>query len=89
MELECHQQISGDGVCIILYNSREKNRQVILRKEFLGDTVWVLLSNISKEMTVSCAKSCCSVHKTSNARALAVVEVKAELDCDVLHYTFG
>ncbi len=61
---------------MILYNFQENNRQVILRKVDLGDIVWVPLSNSSKEMIVSSAESCCGVHNTSNAWALAVVEIR-------------
>ncbi len=77
MKLECHQQISGDRLCIILDNSRENNGQIILRKEDLGDTIWVLLSNSSKEVIISGAESCSGIHNTSNAWAMAIIGNRA------------
>ncbi len=67
MKLECHQQISGDRLRIILDNAQENNGQIILRKEDLGNTMWVPLSNSSKEVIISGAESCGGIHDTSNA----------------------
>jgi hypothetical protein len=35
VELKPHGEISGESLCIILYNSRENNRGIILKKEDL------------------------------------------------------
>ncbi len=77
MKLECHQQISGDRVRIILDNSRENNGQIILRKDNLGNTMWVLLSNSSEEVIISGAESRGGIQDTLNAWAMAIIGNKA------------
>ncbi len=73
MKLECHGEVRGNTLRLILYHSRQDIGLIILRKEDLGDTMCVLFSNSSKEMTVSGAESCGGVHDTSNAWAIAIV----------------
>jgi hypothetical protein len=53
------------------------DRQIIFRKEDIGHTMRVPLSNSSKEMVFSGAESCGGIHNTSDARTVAVVKARA------------
>ncbi len=67
MKLECHGEVRGNTLHLILHDSRQNNWSIILRKEDLGNAMGVLLGNGSKEVIISGAKGCCGVNDTSNA----------------------
>jgi hypothetical protein len=51
--------------------------------------VGVLLYNSKEEVVVSCAEHCCGVNNTSDAWAVATIQVGAKLESNVGHHALG
>ncbi len=83
MELECHSEFSCDGPQIILDNTGKNDGRIIFGKEDLGNTVGVPLCNSREEAVVSHAERCCGVNDTSDALAVAAIQVSAKLESNV------
>ncbi len=86
MELECHSKISCDGPQIILDNTRKNDGRVYFWKEDFGSTVGIPLCNSREKVVVSCAEHYCGVNDTSDAWAVAAIQVGAELESNVGHH---
>jgi hypothetical protein len=86
VEVECHGEISCDGPRIIVDDTRKNDGRIIFGKEDLGNTVGVPLCNSREKVVVSRAECCCGIDDTLDARAVAAIQVGAELGSNVGHH---
>jgi hypothetical protein len=86
VELERLSEISCNGPQIILDNTRKNDGRIIFGKEDLGNTVGVPLCNSREKVVVSHAEQCCSIDDTSDAWAVAAIQVGAKLESNVGHH---
>ncbi len=86
VELEHHSEISCDGPRIILDNTQQNDGRIIFGKEDLGNAVGVQLCNSREKVIVSCAERCRGINDTSDARAVAAIQVGAKLESNVGHH---